>query len=132
MDFINPALAGRIGSSTRQRLDNLEFRLDLLWLAEAVRVPFQYDNDPPPLLFGDPGVWTLTLARADGTVLVAGQLLRHGVNVLAPFGGNPLFPGAGRGRLLAWDSSGNANDPGRDDLDPGASVRLIYVPAAEA
>lgn len=128
MDYLNLALGGRIGSTTRQRLDGTEYRIRVLWLAEAVRVPFQFDNVPPPLVFGTPGVWTLNVAQADGTLILAGQILRHGVNVLAPFSNDPRFPS---GRLLAFDRTGLRRDPGRDDLNPDSDVRLIYVPANE-
>lgn len=129
---LNPALGGQAASTTRQQLDGVEYRILVFWLAEAVRVPFYEEtNPPPPLVFGEPGVWTLSLAQADGTLLLAGQLLRHGVNVLQPFRGDVRFPGAGRGQLLAWDYSGLGRDPGRNDLDPGSSVRLVYRTAAE-
>jgi len=129
---INPALGGLIGSRTRQELDGVEYRLTLLWLAHAPVVPFQGQPGPPPLILSEPGVWSITVAQADGTVLPgAGQILRHGVDVLAPFG-DPVYPGGGFGRLIAWDETGAGRDPGRDDLDPGSDVRLIYVSASEA
>ena len=132
-EYIYPALDGELGSSTRAKLDGVEYVIQLLWLSEAPRIPrYAEDAPPPPVVLGDPGVWVLTLAQSDGTVLIAGQALRHGVNVLAPYKGDARFPGGGAGRLLAWDSSGDGNDPGREDLDPGSSVRLVYLTAAEA
>lgn len=129
---INPALGGDVGSNTRQKLDGVEYRLGLFWLAAATRVPF-YDEDdpPPPLVIGEPGVWTLSLAQSDGTLLISGQLVRAGVNVLHGFRGDRRFPGLGRGQLLAWDYTGRGRDPGRDDLDPGTNVRLVYRDLAE-
>jgi len=132
MDILNPAIGGELGSKTRQRMDGVEYRVELLWLAEAPSIPRYPEADPPPpLVIGEPGVWALTLAQADGTVILAGQLLRHGVNVIAGYRGDSRFPGSGRGRLLAWDFSGNGRDPGRDDLDPMTSVRLVYMSEAE-
>jgi hypothetical protein len=127
--YLNPALAGMTGSTTRQRLDNVEFRISLLWLPETPRIDFQPDPGPPPLVFGEPGLWMCGLSQADGTLLLPGQALRHGVNFIASFRGDTRFPGGGLGQLLAWDLSGQALDPGRDDLDPGTSVRLVYIPA---
>ena len=129
--ILNVALGKSLGSTPRQILDGVEFRVSVFWREEAVRVPFQFSNVPPPLVFGDPGVWVLGLAQSDGTRLFEGQILRHGVNVLAPWGGNAIYPGAGLGQLLAWDASGNDEDPGRDDLVPGSTKRLIYRSAAE-
>lgn len=83
------------------------------------------------LTFGEPGVWTLALAQSDGTTLISGQLLRHGVNVLAGFRGDARFPGQGFGQIIAWDYTGLDRDPGREDLDPGSDVRLVYRTAAE-
>lgn len=83
------------------------------------------------LTFREPGVWTLALAQSDGTTLISGQLLRHGVNVLAGFRGDARFPGQGFGEIIAWDYTGLDRDPGREDLDPGSDVRLVYRTAAE-
>jgi hypothetical protein len=124
---INPAIAGELGSNTRQLLDGVEYRVGLFWLAGAARVPFYDEGDPPPeLVFGEPGVWTLSLAQADGTLIISGQILRHGVNVLHGFRGDVRFPGRGLGQLLSWDYTGAGRDPGRNDLDPGTTVRLVY------
>lgn len=131
--YLNPALGGRIESTTRQYLDGIEYRLRVFWLAEAVVVPFPIDPGPPPLVFASSGVWAVTLSQSDGTVLPgAGQILRDGVNVIAPFIGDPRYPGAGFGQLLTRDSSGLGRDPGRTDLEPGAAIRLVYRTAAEA
>ena len=129
---INPAIAGELGSKTRQLLDGVEYRLTLFWLAAAPRIPF-YDEavPPPPLVIGTSGVWTMTLSQTDGTTLIAGQFLRHGINVLAGFRGDPRFPGSGYGQLLAWDYTGAGNDPARNDLDPGTNIRLVYRDFAE-
>lgn len=128
--ILNPALGGRIGSTTRQVLDGVEYRLILQWLAEAPVIP-RYDesNPPPPLVLGEPGVWTMSLAQQDGTVILAGQVVRQGVNLIAGYRGDSRFPGSGQGALFAYDFSGNGRDPGRDDLDPGAEVRIVYIPA---
>lgn len=128
---LNPALGGQIESNTIQPLDGLDFRVRLFWLAEAPVIPFQ-TTPPPPLELAEPGVWTLDLAQADGTIIAQGQVLRHGVNILRGWRGDPRFPGAGYGRLLAWDTTGAMRDPGRNDLDPGSELRLVYSPAGDA
>lgn len=130
--YLNPALGGAVGSNTRQVLDGVEYRVLLAWLAEEPGVPFQVPPDPPPLTFGPSGVWTLALAQLDGTLLISGQLVRDGVNLLAGFRGDLRFPGRGLGQLLSWDIGGLGRNPGRDDLDPGSAIRLAYVPAAES
>jgi hypothetical protein len=129
---INPAIAGELGSKTRQQLDGVEYRLQLFWLAAAPRIPFYAEDDPPPdLVIGEPGAWTMTLSQQDGTALIAGQILRHGINLLAGFKGDTRFPGSGLGQLLAWDYTGAGQDPGRNDLDPGTNIRLVYRDRAE-
>lgn len=131
--ILNLELDGETGTTTRQRLDGVEFRITVTWLPEVARAPF-YDEStpPPPLAIGEPGVWILTLAQADGTVLISGQAMRNGVDVLRPFVGDSRFPGLGQGRLFAWDDSSAGLDPGRDDLVQGSPRQLIYQTAAEA
>jgi hypothetical protein len=129
--YLNLALNGSVGTTTRQRLDGTEFRVSVLWLPYFTNVPFQ-TSPPPPLVIGDPGAWTFSLAQADGTVLIAGQILRTRVDVLAGFRGDSRFPGAGFGRILVWDTTGLDIEPGRDDLTLSSPRRLAYVPAAEA
>lgn len=128
---LNLALGTETGSDTRQRLDGVEYRVRVFWRAESIRVDFQFDNEPPPLVYGSPGLWVIELSQSDGTPLLAGQVLRHGVNILGPFTNDPRMPGAGQGQLLAWDFSGDALDPGRDDLVPGSPRRLYYREATE-
>lgn len=128
MQIINPALGGESGSWTRNKLDGVEYRIQVQWIPESPTIPrFDESNPPPPLELDEPGEWSLTLAQGDGTVLIAGQVLRHGVNVCAGYRGDDRFPGRGLGRLLVWDQSGQGRDPGRDDLDPGSPVQLVYL-----
>ncbi len=124
---IDPALNGLIGSETRPTLDGIEFRIDLLWLAEESNNPW-VPPGPPDLVFEAPGAWSCDVRAEDGTVLIQGQLLRHGVDILA---GMTSLPGMPPGALEAFDFSGNGRDPGRADLDPLADVRLVYRTAAE-
>lgn len=133
MEILNLAFDGQTGTTTRQRLDGVEFRITVTWLPEVARAPFYDESTPPPdLVLGDPGVWILDLAQADGTPLLTGQALRHGVDVTAGWEGDTRFPGLGNGRLFAWDTSTAGRDPGRDDLVPGSSRQLRYMTAAEA
>lgn len=130
--YLNLALDGEMGSSTRQVLDGVEYRVIVRWLAYEPIVEFHVPPEPPPLTISGYGAWSLALAQQDGTLLVSGQLLRTGADVLRGFRGDVRFPGRGFGRLLAWDTSGRGRNPGRDDLDTSSVVRLAYVPASEA
>jgi hypothetical protein len=132
MDILYLALDGRVGSTTRQKLDGEEFIIDVYWVAEAQHAPF-YDEDdpPPPLVIAEPGMWMCSLSQADGTLILAGQALRNGTNVIGGYAGDSRFPGDGRGALLARDLSGSGRDPGRNDLDPGSMVRLVWLSESE-
>jgi hypothetical protein len=132
MDILYLAIDGRVGSSSRQKLDGEEFIISVYWVAEAEHAPF-YDEDdpPPPLVLAEPGMWMCSLAQADGTTILAGQTLRQGTNIIGGYQGDTRFPGDGRGVLMARDLSGNGQNPGRDDLDPGSSIRLVWLPESE-
>jgi hypothetical protein len=106
MQYLNTGMQTRGGSRFRTQLDGREYLLELVWSEGE-------------------GVWLLNIRNASGTVLQAGLVLRHGVNVLAPFTSSEL-PGEGLGELFAWDASNQNRDPGRTDLVRSSSVRLIY------
>lgn len=109
--FVNFALGERGGSRVRTRLDGRFYVLELFWV----------DIEQ---------VWALSIYDADRNLLRAGLVLRHGEDVLAPFTGTE-FPGDGVGKLRVWDTTRNQQDPGREDFKRGASVQLVYIPAAD-
>ena len=101
--------ASRGWPSIRTKLDGRFYKLEAVWV----------DGE---------GLWSLTIYRADGTLMRAGLVLRHREDVLAPFT-SAEFPGDGKGKLAAWDTTRNQADPGRDDLARGSGVRLVYITA---
>ncbi len=132
MDILYLALDGRVGSDTRVKLGGAEFIISVYWLAEAQTAPFYDEDDPPPdLVLAEPGLWMCSLSQADGTMILAGQTLRSGTNITSGYKGDVRFPESGEGALMARDLSGNRADPGRNDLEPGSPVRLVYLYAAE-
>jgi hypothetical protein len=132
MEILYLAIDGRVGSDTRHKIGGEEFVISVMWMAEAEHAPFYDEDEPPPdLVLGEPGMWMCSLSQSDGTMILAGQTLRNGTNITSGYRGDTRFPEDGYGALLARDLSGNGADPGRDDLEPGSSVRLVYLSAAE-
>ena len=115
MEFVNLAIGQRGFPRVRTKLDGVVYLIEAIWVDGA---------------FSPGGVWSISLYRADGTLLQPSLIARHGEDLLAPFPGAE-YPGAGRGKLRVWDTSRNQRDPGRRDLAHGSAVRLVYIPAAE-
>jgi hypothetical protein len=110
--FVNLAIGTRGWSIVRTKLDGVEFKIRVDWI-------------PGELM------WVLSLYDISGVLLRGGLPLRHNVDVLESCTGTE-FPGLGDGKLKAWDTTRRQQDPGRDDLKAGSSVRLVYVSIEEA
>lgn len=111
MIWLDLALGSKAENTVDYVLDGRRFRINARWVGRA-------------------NSWVLALHDADGNQLIAGVPVRSGVSLLRPHVGS-AFPGtvAGRGHLVAVDTSRRGVDPGRNDL--GVRVRLAYVPVAE-
>lgn len=91
----------------RVRLDGPEYTLKLQWNTRI-------------------GYWSLSLFTADGTPLFEGLRLVVGVNMLRQFVGENFPPGA----LVAVDTQGKDEDPGRFDLVDNR-VQIVYLTAED-
>jgi len=111
LEYVNLAKGPRGWPRARTKLDGRFYSIEAIWNEGESR-------------------WGVNLYDASGVLMRAGLVVRHGEDMLAPYGGAE-FPGDGFGRMKAWDSTGQGNDPGRDDLARESPVRLVYSPRAD-